>query len=198
MATTPQQTIGIEQEYSYAYQGADGMWVMTKEEFEGHYSFNSERIGSIGTFWEIPLLVGQDRLTLGEWPGGSWLGWTGAAVAQDGNIYSCGIGDVGAKNIILNTKSDIGYQFSNHNQGMIGVVSHPNGKLYTIPGYGHIVEIDPNNKTSYEINPNGHTATDIFNATGKASGLGTGFHRNTFCAGVVAPNNKCIYYNHSR
>ena len=194
MATTPQQTIGIEQEYSYAYQGADGMWVMTKEEFEGHYSFNSERIGSIGTFWEIPLLVGQDRLTLGEWPGGNWLGWTGAAVAQDGNIYSCPIGDVGAKNIILNTKSDIGYQFSNHMQGMIGVVSHPNGKLYTIPGYGHIVEIDPTNKTSYMINPNGHTSTDIFDASGKSSGLGTGFHRNTFCAGVVAPNNKCIYY----
>lgn len=195
MATTPQQTIGIEQEYSYAYQGADGMWTMTKEEFEGHYSFNSERIGSIGTFWEIPLLVGQDRLELGEWPGGDWLGWVGAAVAQDGNIYSYGAADVGAHGIILNTKSDIGYQFDNHMQAMCGVVSHPNGKLYTIPAYGHIIEIDPLNKTSYEINPNGATNPDIFNGTGRNSGgLGTGFTKSTFCAAVVAPNNKCIYY----
>ena len=195
MATTPQQTIGIEQEYSYAYQGADGMWTMTKEEFEGHYSFNSERIGSIGTFWEIPLLVGQDRLELGEWPSGDWLGWVGAAIAQDGNIYSYGVENVGAHGIILNTKSDIGYQFDNHQQAMCGVVSHPNGKLYTIPAYGHIVEIDPLNKTSYEINPNGATNPDIFNGTGKnMGGLGTGFPKSTFCAAVVAPNNKCIYY----
>ena len=195
MATTPQQTIGIEQEYSYAYQGADGMWAMTKEEFEGHYSFTSERIGSIGTFWEIPLLVGQDRLELGEWPGGDWLGWVGAAIAQDGNIYSYGAADVGAHGLILNTKSDIGYQFDNHMQAMCGVVSHPNGKLYTIPAYGHIVEIDPLNKTSYEINPNGATNPDIFNGTGRNSGgLGTGFAKSTFCAAVVAPNNKCIYY----
>ncbi len=195
MATTPQQTIGIEQEYSYAYQGADGMWTMTKEEFEGHYSFTSERIGSIGTFWEIPLLVGQDRLELGEWPGGDWLGWVGAAIAQDGNIYSYGVENVGAHGIILNTKSDIGYQFDNHQQAMCGVVSHPNGKLYTIPAYGHIVEIDPLNKTSYEINPNGATNPDIFNGTGKnMGGLGLGFAKSTFCAAVVAPNNKCIYY----
>lgn len=195
MAITPQQTEGIEQEYSYAYQGAAGMWTMTKEEFEGHYSFTSERIGSIGTFWEIPLLVGQDRLELGEWPGGDWLGWVGAAIAQDGNIYSYGVENVGAHGIILNTKSDIGHQFDNHGQAMCGVVSHPNGKLYTIPAYGHIVEIDPLNKTSYEINPNGATNPDIFNGTGKnMGGLGLGYAKSTFCAAVVAPNNKCIYY----
>ena len=38
MANTPQQTTGIAQEYSYAYQGAGGQWVMTKEEFEGPLS----------------------------------------------------------------------------------------------------------------------------------------------------------------
>ena len=39
MANTPQQTTGIAQEFSYAYQGAGGQWVMTKEEFEGHKGF---------------------------------------------------------------------------------------------------------------------------------------------------------------
>ena len=68
MANTPQQTTGIAQEFSYAYQGAGGQWVMTKEEFEGHKGFPVVRNGSIGTFWEIPLLIDETtRYTLSEW-----------------------------------------------------------------------------------------------------------------------------------
>lgn len=197
MTNTPQQTTGIAQEYSYAYQGAGGQWVMTKEEFEGHKGFPVVRNGSIGTFWEIPLLIDETtRYTLSEWSLGaggnmySWLGWTGAAVAQDGNIYAQPAIQYN-EGLILETEGNKLIPFDNQGSPQVGVVSHPNGKLYTIPGDGNILEIDPINKTSHQVYVSGSTSTNVFAG---GSGGYTLSAKYTFCAGVVAPNNQCIYY----
>ena len=64
--------------------------------------------------------------------------------------------------LILETEENKLIPFDNQGGPQVGVVSHPNGKLYTIPGDGNILEIDPINKTSHQVYVSGSTSTNVF------------------------------------
>ena len=52
---TVQQQAGVENEKAYGYQGAEGVWTITKDEFEGHKGFTSDLPSCAGSWREIPI-----------------------------------------------------------------------------------------------------------------------------------------------
>ena len=201
---TVQQQAGVENEKAYGYQGAEGVWTITKDEFEGHKGFSSDLPSCAGSWREIPInftytfdsngnVTGTQTYTRPTFPSTGWTGWIGGAVGQDGKIY-CGRH---TEKGFLIIDPDVGkaYTFGGRpswqgNQQESGMVSHPNGKIYTCPAanYG-IFEIDPLNKTYYRWYPGTSPGFEVSQSVG-----GSIYPVQKFCNGVVAPNNNCIYY----
>ena len=201
---TVQQQAGTENEKAYGYQGAEGTWTITKDEFEGHKGFSSDLPSCAGSWREIPInftytfdsngnVTGTQTYTRPTFPSTGWTGWMGGAVGQDGKIY-CGRH---TEKGFLIIDPDVGkaYTFGGRpswqgNQQESGMVSHPNGKIYTCPAanYG-IFEIDPLNKTYYRWYPGTSPGFEVSQSVG-----GSIYPVQKFCNGVVAPNNNCIYY----
>lgn len=201
---TVQQQAGVENERAYAYQGAEGVWTITKDEFEGHKGFSSDLPSCAGSWREIPInftytfdsngnVTGTQTYTRPTFPSTGFTGWMGGAVGQDGKIYC---GRFTEKSFLI-IDPDVGkaYTFGGrptwqNYQQESGMVSHPNGKIYTCPAsnYG-IFEIDPLNKTYYRWYPGTSPGFEFSQSVG-----GSIYPVQKFCNGVVAPNNNCIYY----
>lgn len=200
---TVQQQAGTENERAYGYQGAEGAWTITKDEFEGHKGFSSDLPSCAGSWREIPInftytfdangdVTGTQTYTRKTWPSTGYTGWIGGAVGQDGKIY-CGRH---SERGFLIIDPDVGKAYTwgapgaQQNQQESGMVSHPNGKIYTCPASGGgIYELDPLNKTYYRWYPGFSTGFEVGQTVG-----GSIYPVQKFCNGVVAPNNNCIYY----
>ena len=200
---TVQQQAGTENEKAYGYQGAEGAWTITKDEFEGHKGFSSDLPSCAGSWREIPInftytfdangdVTGTQTYTRKTFPSTGYTGWIGGAVGQDGKIY-CGRH---SERGFLIIDPDVGKAYTwgapgaQQNQQESGMVSHPNGKIYTCPASGGgIYELDPLNKTYYRWYPGFSTGFDVGETVG-----GSIYAVQKFCNGVVAPNNNCIYY----
>ena len=76
---TVQQQAGTENEKAYGYQGAEGAWTITKDEFEGHKGFSSDLPSCAGSWREIPInftytfdangdVTGRETYTRKTWP----------------------------------------------------------------------------------------------------------------------------------
>lgn len=200
---TVQQQAGTENEKAYGYQGAEGAWTITKDEFEGHKGFSSDLPSCAGSWREIPInftytfdangdVTGTQTYTRKAWPSTGYTGWLGGAVGQDGKIY-CGRH---SERGFLIIDPDVGKAYTwgapgnQQFQQESGMVSHPNGKIYTCPASNlGIYELDPLNKTYYKWYPGFSTGFEVGQSVG-----GSIYAVQKFCNGVVAPNNNCIYY----
>ena len=200
---TVQQQAGTENEKAYAYQGAEGAWTITKDQFEGDKEFSSDLPSAEGSWREIPInykvafdeqgnITGTETYTRKTWPSRGYTGWIGGAVGKDGKIYCARH----TEKSILVIDPDAGKAYTWGNPGSqqwqsdSGMVSHPNGKLYTCPASdGGIIEIDPLNKTYYRWYPGTSPGFEVSQGVG-----GSIYGVQKFCNGVVAPNNNCIYY----
>ena len=201
---TVQQQAGVENEKAYGYQGAEGVWTITKDEFEGHKGFTSDLPSCAGSWREIPInftytfdsngnITGTQTYTRPTFPSKGFSGWIGGAVGQDGKIYCGRHNEKGF--LIIDPDVGKAYTFGGapewqNSQQESGMVSHPNGKIYTCPASnGSIKEIDPLNKTYYDWYPGTSPGFEFSQTVG-----GSIYPAQKFCNGVVAPNNNCIYY----
>ena len=142
---TVQQQAGTENEKAYAYQGAEGAWTITKDQFEGDKEFSSDLPSAQGSWREIPInykvafdeqgnITGTETYTRKTWPSRGYTGWIGGAVGKDGKIYCARH----TEKSILVIDPDAGKAYTWGNPGSqqwqsdSGMVSHPNGKLYTL------------------------------------------------------------------
>ena len=156
----------FENDNAYVHQDGDQRSTIQAHQLKNQESFSCVA-PCLGTWKEIKIHESfdsdgishhYDRLTrkfLSIYGGG----WRGGCVAQDGNIYFTG-SDEPYILVVDPTKSTChawgggfgGNSLSIYSFGSVctGLVSHPNGKLYSIPGkaaYAGIGEIDPLNKT---------------------------------------------------
>ena len=157
---------------AYVYQDGDQRSVIQAHQLKNEESFPSVA-PSIGSWNEIKIHESFDsdgvshhfdRLTR-RYLSIYGSGWRGGCVGQDGNIYYLGSGEPYILALDPNKrKSHLWGSFGQNKIGnysygstWTGLVSHPNGKLYGVPGTAYMAgvsELDPLNKTYANHSPN--------------------------------------------
>lgn len=186
---------------AYVYQDGDQRSVIQAHQLKNEESFPSVA-PSMGSWNEIKIHESFDtdgishhfdRLTR-RYLSIYGSGWRGGCVGQDGNIYYLGSGEPYILVVDPNKgKSHLWGSFGQNKIGTYsygstwtGLVSHPNGKLYGIPGTAYMAgvsELDPLNKTYANHSPNDDYPVRGFSIYSGTNGAGYSVASNVATTG---------------